>query len=204
MHIEKLIEETRQVEGEEDVVVSYEPAPKVNKQLFENRGLDTEAQVGYEMSEDRLHNDRTPNLGVVREQPVHRVMILLKAQGLSNTEIAKKLGCTGPWVSQVLRQPWARQRLLDELNQAGRPVIQSLLAGEAVNSIMTLIEVRDNASAKPSERAGAANSLLDRYLGKPVAIVEQHNITEPTSKDVDELDRELVRLEQEAKMLKGN
>lgn len=56
-------------------------------------------------------------------------------------------------------------------NPGGRPkvdpAIRKLCEAECINSIKTLIELRDSTSTPPNIRALAANSLLDRGLGKP-------------------------------------
>jgi predicted XRE-type DNA-binding protein len=150
-----------------------------NPQTFLNTLLGSEecaeAASDYENDPDRLHNDSRPNLGIKREKPEHRIILWLKAQGKSNKEIAELTGNTQPWVSQILRQPWARQRVLQIIKENGLDEVQSLLQSTTIDSIYTLIEVRDSAQAKPSERTAAANALLDRALGKPVVSVVTDN-----------------------------
>jgi hypothetical protein len=138
------------------------------------------------------------------ESPIHRAMILLKAQGLSNIEIAQRLDRTPACVSMVLRQPWARVRLLEELNAQGRPPIQQLLAASAYDSVQSLIDARDDEKARRSERIAAANSLLDRFMGKATTVIDQHVTHEATTTDLAAMQRELTALEAEEKRLKGN
>lgn len=178
-------------------------APPFNKQLFENSPLSgSEVEQDYKGLTNGLYNDRQPNLAVLSEKPEHRIVIFLKAQGMSNNEIAKRTGYTYPWVSQLLRQPWARVRLVEEITASGRNAVEEMLKAAAEDSVYTLITERDNPTAKPAERISAANSLLDRFLGKPTQKVEQ---TIKTGKldSLEDTERELAALEQEEARIRG-
>ncbi len=175
----------------------------VNTQLYQNSELcGSIIEQDYKESEDRLYNDKEPNLAIKSEKPEHRAAIFLKAQGLSNNEIARRLGVTPPWVSQILRQPWARKRIVEELRQAGRDAVTELIKASAEDSVFTLIEQRDNQKAKPAERISAANALLDRFLGKPIQHVETTQ-TNLSLTDLQTIEQELQAVEAEEKRLTG-
>lgn len=180
-------------------------APALNKQLYENSPLcGSPIEQDYLNSPDALFNDRTPNLRVEHEKPEHRIVLFLKGQGLSNREIARKTGYTEPWISQVLRQPWARARLVRELQEAGQDAVQEAIRSAALDSVFTLIDQRDNEKAKPADRINAADKLLDRFLGKPMQHVEAKTTTIQSSIEVEALQKELASLEAEQKRLTGN
>lgn len=142
---------------------------------------------------DALYGDRPATQEVKREQPQHRIMVMLKAQGYTNREIAAAMDVTTVCVGQVLRQPWARARLLSIFETRGMSKIDSLLSAEAVASLETLIEIRDSSDAGASARLSASNSLLDRYLGKAKERLEVKSDT--TLRDAASVDAELSRLE---------
>lgn len=176
---------------------------KVNRQLWENSQLNgSSAHEDYHEADDRFYNSKDPNLAILHENPRHRLVVMLKAQGHSNRKIAGTVGLSESWVSQILRQPWARQLLVRELREAGRDAIQDLLAGAAEDSVLTLIALRDTATEE-SVRRGASNDLLDRFLGKPTQRVEQNAKVTVTSETVEQLDAELAELEAEEKRLIG-
>lgn len=184
------------------------PAPKTNIQLYVNRlltddGTALDARV-YADDPEALNNSLPPNLVVLHEQPLHRAVIMLKAAGLSNNEIAARTGYTYPWVSQVLRQPWARTRLIEELNNAGRAGIQNLLSGTVVDSILKLVEIRDSFTSKASEVVSASRELLNRALGMPTQHIEQVTSDATTPKELAAIERELSALASEEKRLTGN
>jgi hypothetical protein len=56
-------------------------------------------------------------------------------------------------------------------NPKGRPRLETklreALRAEGLNSVATLVEIRDNKKAPANVRLAAANSLLDRGFGKP-------------------------------------
>lgn len=174
-----------------------------NPQLYENSPLfGSQKEQDYLSNPNRLFADRPPNLRILHEKPEHRVILFLKAQGLSNTEIAQRTGFQVAWIGQVLRQPWARQRLVEELQSAGVDAIQATVKAAALDSVWRLIDERDNKDAKPSERIAAANSLLDRYLGKPVAHIEsKSDVVHHDAGSVEEIDRRLAELQREEQRL---
>lgn len=120
----------------------------------------------YLEDEDSLHNVKLPFFEIKHEKMEHRIMCFLKAQGFSNTEIAEKTGYGNVQVGQVLRQPWAAKRVIEEIQKAGRDEVEILLKGEARASVERLVMERDNAP-KASDRISAADKLLDRLYGKP-------------------------------------
>ena len=185
----------------EEVVI--ERAPRVNPYAYKNLVAGSAIDREYAESDKRLYNDTTPYQGYLRESPLHRLLVLMKAQGLSNREISRRAGVTEQTVCFVLRQPWARLRLLDELKQAQGSVIESLLKPAAEDSLFTIIDIMQHGE-KETNRLNAANAILDRYLGKPIAKVEQTISTGPSLNDLHAIDEELKQLEQEEKQLRGN
>lgn len=152
-----------------------------------------------------LFNDRPPLLDLQREKPEHLMMVMLKAQGLSDREISLRFNDRygAEYVGTVLRQPWARQRLLDLLNSAGRSGIETLLKSAVEDSVFRLIEERDNPKARPAERINAANSILDRYFGKPTQHVNQHQVNY-TVDDIQKLEQDERMVEAELQRLEGS
>jgi hypothetical protein len=144
----------------------------MNTQLFENSSL-REVYAEQGADSEKLFNSLDPNLAILHEKPHHRLILYMAARDFSNHEIAEASGFTAPWISQVLRQPWARKVLTEELNRAGRDELSGILEGAAKDSLFTLIELRDSAENE-SVRRSAADSLLDRFLGKPKQSIEHH------------------------------
>jgi predicted transcriptional regulator len=166
-------------------------------ELAEECGSNIEPHLAEDS--DALYNDKLSTLRLKREKPEHRIIVLLKAQGYSNKEIAERLEVTPVMVGYVLRQPWARERLVAEISASGRDAVNELLRGAVSDAVMTLIDVNQN--GKPGERVSAANSLLDRYYGKPTQRVETDNTHH--FETVDELDRQIKSLEEQEQALLG-
>lgn len=161
---------------------------------------DSLAGGGY----DPLFGDRPAHHLLQREHPTHRMIVFLKAQCLSNREIGERLGHKEDTVSNVLRQPWARARLLKEIEQTGRDGIQELLKGAAPDCIMTLIDIARDEKARNSDRVSAANSIVDRFLGKPTQRVESINTNvSATMGDVSKMQAELAEVERELARVTG-
>lgn len=155
-------------------------APKVNTQKFEfsplrERFAEEQAAgrtASVDASED-FFNAKDPNLAIMTERPEHRMVIFLKARGHTLQEIAAATGYTVPWVSQIVRQPWARARIAQEINSAGRDELATVIEGAAKEAMYTLIELRDDTESPASVRANVSQYLVDRFLGKPKQSIEQ-------------------------------
>lgn len=172
--------------------------PPENKQLFSDAEFQLDgATEEYANSPDKLHNSKDPNLGIKHEQPVHRLMCWLKARGVSNTEIAKRVKMSDAWVSQVCRQPWFRLRLIQEMKEAGLDAVREMIKGAALDSVETLIQLRDTPTTPAAVRKAASDSLLDRYLGKAVQPIEVDKPDQPRTPDVRALDAQIAELETE-------
>lgn len=190
-----------------DSMLEYYTEPgsaPVNRQLYKNSSL-SGSSIEQDAKDDAcgMFNAKDPNFAIQHEKPEHRMAVYLKAQGKSNREIAKLLGYTEAWVSQIIRQPWARVALLREMQAAGRDAIQTTLEGAALDSVLTVISIRDDLSAKQNVRLAAADSLLDRFLGKPTQRVEQTNTNRTAADSIDGVNRELEELAREEARLTG-
>lgn len=181
-----------------------EPLKPPNVQLFENSGLkDHAVSEAARNDPDRLFSttDRAtdPNLAILDEKPEHRLIVYLKAQGFSNKEVSDKTGYTQAWVSQITRQPWFRLRLVQELREAGIDQVQLVLKGNALDSIFTLVELRDDLQAPKAVRKAAADSLLDRYLGKPMQRISEEKDRTPSSEELHQIDQQIEAIDKELK-----
>jgi hypothetical protein len=164
-----------------------------SKQLYTENELSTDpVAMAAELDPDRLFNARQPNFAIIHEKPWHRLFIYLKAQGLSDRELAVKSGHSQAWISQLCRQPWFRLRLVQELKDAGQGAIQRVLQSTALDSVFTLIDLRDDGQAPKAVRRACADSLLDRYLGRPTQRVETDDKRLPSSPEIAAVENELA------------
>jgi hypothetical protein len=192
-------------------LVPSAPAP-TGKKTLPNNAYETSPLSGSSMEQDylssssALFNPSTPTFAIIHEKPEHRIAILLKAQGKDNRTIARVTGYTESWLSQLFRQPWARQRLINEIEEAGKDGVYELLRGEVTNSIHAIIEVRDTAgSDEKAVKLAASQALLDRFLGKPTQRVESFEGGKRNTDQLDpsKLDEELKQAETELARLTG-
>ena len=109
---------------------------------------------------------------IMDEKPVHLTVAYLLASGRTRKEIAAVTGLTLSTLSSLTRQPWFITRLKEITEAAGKDMVRSFLEGEVVISLEVLRDLRDDTEQKGPTRLAAANSLLDRFLGKPTVHVE--------------------------------
>lgn len=166
-----------------------------------------------------LVNAQSPNFVLQKESPEHRFLLYLFAQGNSVIEVFSQLGGqvdpktklpipgTGRysygWLCQIRRQAWFRRQLTEFLHETGKDLVQAKLQTELVPSLEAVIEIRDDMDAPASVRLNAANSLIDRYLGKPVQHVrtESASSTEKYEAEAADLQRQIEQVDQEMKSL---
>lgn len=179
-----------------------------------NGGSDEQiaAALEYASRPDALHGDKadTPssNTASVHCQPVHILMCYMKAEGLSNKEIAKRTNYSNVQVGNICRQPWFRERFLQITREAGIDDVTAFLQGEVMNCVETLVELRETGTKDDAVRLAAVNATLDRALGKPTVTVKNEtslNLSSATSSKED-LERQLAATyaEQQSRGLRPN
>ena len=188
----------------------------LEKELAETRVLSDvhrkalETREQYLASPDALANDRTPaGVGsqlstsrlLLSERLEHREIVLLRMAGLTTREIADQTGFAYSTVHSVLRQPWARQRVIEHL-QKNTQNLCTMIEKEAAASLLTLVELRDDPNTPPSVRSSNSNSILDRYLGKAPQTVNINKANVPTT--AEDAERQLAALRAEEARLRGN
>lgn len=112
-----------------------------------------------------LHNSRDPRYVLQTENIGHRAVVVLKAAGLSQKEIAAKLNVSLPYVGYVLKQSWAEKLLLEQLHGSVDSAMQYLQEA-AVGAAKRLVEIAETATNIEVKRK-ANNDILDRKYGKP-------------------------------------
>jgi hypothetical protein len=151
----------------------------------------SDAATAYAADPARLHGDKPPGIQIATEKPHHRLMIYCHAKGMTAREIGEQMGFDPLYVNTVLRQPWARQQIVALLNEVGESVVSHFLKQEVSPSLEVLREIRDKREAKDAARIAAANSILDRCLGKPTVHLESDNTNRQVPSDIVRLDAEI-------------
>ena len=168
---------------------------------FDNYQAVTDEYLG---SPDALHNSsqRTPNQIILSEKPEHRLILYLKLNGHSTSQIANLTGYTPTYIRQIVRQPWFQKKFTEEAKAAGLDAVSKFLETETLESLEVVRALRDDPKQPGNTRLAAANSLLDRHLGKPT----QKVVTDNTHRNIDEVgveadavNREIKRIEETLK-----
>lgn len=182
----------RQLADAPDGAKVYMPASvtQVNAPAFTNPAVQEYAEQYFE-NPDRLAGDKPATNAIITEKPIHRSIIYLHACGASPADIASQTGFTVHHVRHILRQPWARQRLVQILNETGRDRVKHFLQQEVSSSLEVLREVRDDSNASAAARIAASNAILDRALGKPVAFTESKSTITNIPAEAARIDAEL-------------
>ncbi len=183
------------------------PPVPFNRQLYKNSGLAElfAADGGTDDSRARgFFNPRDPNLAIIHEKPEHRLLLLCKLQGASNREIAAQSGYTEPWISQLFRQPWAQRLLSEMMHEAGLDEVRALLKEAQVDSVRTLVALRDDPKVPASVRRSTCVDLLEQYSGKPTQRVVVDSAKPLSSDDLADLDKQIEQASAEVNRLVGH
>lgn len=148
-------------------VLSKDGTSRIDPYLTENSTAKEEFE-NYAKRPDALVNDIPAHHAILKESPRHRVILMMTLRGASPKEIAETLDISRQTVYNIRKQPWFRTLFVKMAKEFGRDAVEALLESEVLPSIETLREIRDEAP-RASDRRAAADSLLDRFLGKPVA-----------------------------------
>lgn len=141
-----------------------------------------------------FHGTPEPTLELQRERPIHRLAACLCAAGMSFTEVARRLNVSRPTVANWFRQQWFQKYVDDEIRQAGLDPLKNLLAGAAKESVLTLVELRDDPKVPASTRARCASDLLDRAYGKAPSVVHHSHGNSAALTEVAAVEREIAEL----------
>jgi hypothetical protein len=141
-------------------------------------------------------NTCAPIREIEREQAWHRTAAFAFALGATAKDVAKQLDRAYITVQNLLRQPWFQKNVTALMAEYGSRDIMELLRAEQVNSLCTLIEIRDNPKAASAARVVCARDILDRTLGKPMQRVEVSSeaASDDPVQEVERLEAEVNRL----------
>lgn len=120
-----------------------------------------------------LHTTKQARYPVQEESYKHRTAAHLFATGiLSIKEVAAAVEMNERTVQNLCRQKWFQENVLELMAENGTGDIMSLFKAEAMNSLITLVEIRDSEKCKASDRLTAAKDILDRGQGKALTRME--------------------------------
>ena len=94
-------------------------------------------------------------------------MVELAIAGLSQKEIAARVGCAPATVSNTLRQPHSRQHMIKDMSDVGKSTFKDLLDGSATGALRVVKAIAEDEDNKASDRLAAANILINRRFGTP-------------------------------------
>lgn len=127
------------------------------------------------------------------EQPHHRAILALLAQGYTAKEVAKMTGFSSTTVQYTWKQPWAQDTIAELQQGAAKRAVESVLNGatlEAAKLIAESIKIGTKMTLgqtpveghKLKDSTADAHKLLDRVFGTAV-----HNVRQLSEEDMQQL-----------------
>ena len=175
---------------DEYTLVDSPPAVDIDNQCAPGAfGAGQGLQVDKDIEPRPLFNGRAPAYVLQSERPEHRIIVMLKAAGRTNVEIAEATGTSTVHVATIVKQPWAVAQILQEVESAGREPVIELMKGACMDAAKNLIDIANEAEHVETRRKANLN-VLEFCFGKP-----DQAITTTVKKDPATLsDAELMQL----------
>lgn len=126
-------------------------------------------------------------------RPRHRIAAWLISQGMSQQDVAAKLGLAPATISKWYREPWFQDFLRQEQSSLFRDQTSKTIESAEFDAVHTLISIMTDPAARPSDRISCAKEILDRARGKSVQIVQSTSISTNLD-DTEGVDRRLGEL----------
>lgn len=138
---------------------------------------------------------------VKNEQAWHLMAAYMIVAKRTNSEVAMAAGVDVNTISRLKAQRWFQERLAQIANEEGEEVV-GVLKGEALASVMKLVELRDHAESERVQLT-AATTLVEHANGKPTQKVISHSVRHnlDPKEEYDELMRDLEALKKQAPSL---
>ena len=110
--------------------------------------------------------DFSPQYHLKQEQPHHRAVCILLAQGLTPKEVAEETGFTPAMIAYTKKQEWA-QKYIAELQQSqGERSVKAILSGAAAEAASVLCKMSNGDIDVPAPvRLNASKEILNRLFG---------------------------------------
>lgn len=155
--------------------------------------------------EDALFNDIEPKYRVEKETLLHRRMSDMATQGYTIREIASFLDRSEECVSNILRQPFNRQRMIEQMQKNVADEMKAFLEAEVMPSLKRIQTIaksaeKENATASEKSVALAANQeLVNRFCGKPTQLFKEEkvDVSKATDAALEKQVKEILQEEQE-------
>lgn len=174
---DKAIEQVQRERTQAGSLKDRQPTFEIGQQipdLHGFRGIDPANQRKYEKYE-------------------HRIIAELKAGGRTNQEICEITGYCASSVASIVKLPWVKQFVMDEIHKHGGQAVVDYMSQHAMPAAETVVSgFMDEEMPRGRDRVAAANSLLDRLFGKA-----NQNITTHKGADLSKVtDEELAAIAQ--------
>jgi len=178
------------------------PHPSQDTVPHHNRSV-RDAEIRQHLATMSPSDEAVSHHSILQERPEHITIAYLMAAGRTRSEISKITGYAVATLSQLVRQPWFKTRLKEITESVGTDMVKAFLQGEVLPSLEVLRNVRDNPDERGATRVAAANSILDRFMGKPTVHVEsQTNLNIHSAADAkDQVQSELEKVDAELRWL---
>lgn len=131
-----------------------------------------------------------PQYVLMKEEPHHRLMCMLFAQGFTPAEVAEQTGFTRVCVQNVRRQPWAREFIAKIQQEAGEKAVKNVLMGAALDAAQTLVRfATGDLDCRPVDRIGANKEILNRCFGQAPQHVKHEKVdtSELTTEELEQI-----------------
>lgn len=160
-----------------------------NRQLFTEVSAAINEAIDGPLIDDYF-NSRDPNLQILTESPVHRTMLAMRVNGCTGTEIAQELGYSVAHVSQILRQPWAKKRMLEMQRESSVGTLTARIERIGNKALSVIEEILDDSEVPANVKSTTAQYAVNRLLGRPtdsIVINDNRKASDLTNEELEQI-----------------
>lgn len=143
--------------------------------------------------DDALHGDVDSKQERQYEKPIHRIMQDMAMEGYTAVEIARATDRSPGTVANILRQPWARKRMIEASKKNVKDTLSAVLEQLAVPTLNEIVELGNNPETPAATKLACKQEVLNRFLGRPTQPILQE-AKDPKSLTNEELQDEVARI----------
>lgn len=152
------------------------------------QGRDNLFEIGQEIPD--LHGFRgiDPANNRLYEKYEHRIIAELKASGRTNQEICEITGYCATSVASIVKLPWVKQFIMDEIHKHGGQAVLNYMTTHAMDAAKVAVAgFMQEEMPERKAKVAAANAHLDRIFGKANQNIVTHKGADLTKVTDEEL-----------------
>ena len=123
-----------------------------------------------------LNNTLEAQQELQTEKPEHRIMLYMRAGGLSPRQIANATGYCYASVIDLFRQPWAKKLMVELIEAKGGAIVENYLQVHAIEAAEKIIDIMRDTNVSPAIQQKSAFKLIDKVVSDKLDVIRTQTL----------------------------